>query len=57
VVFIGPESSECSFLRVYVLYYYIVVQRLSHMSRYYPAVNPKSSVHSVLLGIRSLYYL
>jgi hypothetical protein len=27
------------------------------MSRYYPAVNPKSSVHPVLLGIRSLYYL
>jgi hypothetical protein len=38
-------------LGAYVRYFYLAVQRLSCMSRYYPAVNPKSSVCLVLLSV------
>jgi hypothetical protein len=40
----------------YVRYLFIAVQRLSRTSRYYPEGILKSSVHSVLFGVRLLYY-
>jgi hypothetical protein len=49
-VFIGPESIGRSAKGAYVWYYYIAVQRLSCMSRYYPEDIPKSSVRLVLLA-------
>jgi hypothetical protein len=35
------------------VHYSLAVQRLFRTSKYYIAVNPKRSVHSVLLSIRS----
>jgi hypothetical protein len=40
----------------HVRYYYLAIQRLSRISRYYPAVNPKSRERSILLSVRPLYY-
>jgi hypothetical protein len=40
----------------YVQYLSIAVQRLSRTSRYYPEGIPKSSIRSVLFGVRPLYY-
>jgi hypothetical protein len=51
-IFIRPESSIRLAKVAYVRYYYTLVQGLSRTFRYYPAVNPKSSVHSILLSIR-----
>jgi hypothetical protein len=51
-VFIGLESnSGHSAKGAYVRYYYTTVQGLSHTYRYYPAVNPKSSIRLVLLSV------
>jgi hypothetical protein len=51
-VFIGPESSGHPAKVAYVQYLSTVVQRLSHMSRYYPEGILNSSVRPILLGVR-----
>jgi hypothetical protein len=43
-VFIGPGSNGCLAKGANVQYYYPAIQGLSHTSRYYPTVNPKSSL-------------
>jgi hypothetical protein len=41
----------------YVRYYHTVVQRLSHIFRYYPVGIPKSSVRPYTFECMSVYYL
>jgi hypothetical protein len=53
-VFIGPKSSGRPAKVAYVWYLSTTVQRLSRTSRYYPEGILKSSVRSVLFGIRSV---